>query len=91
MGIHFPIMGSWVFHHFIKYGELSIMTDRTWKKLQFMLLKMAEEDPNQFIGQVYYSGMDSEDINELKYIINVARRATGYETEKDLLLINGIC
>jgi len=67
------------------------MSDRTWKKLQFMLLKMAEEDPNQFIAHIYYSGMDSEDIKELNYIIDVARRSTGYETEKDLLLINGIC
>ncbi len=67
------------------------MTDRTWKKLQYMLLKMAEDEPNQFIAQIYYSGMDKEDIDELSYIIHVARRATGYEKDKDLLLVNEIC
>ena len=67
------------------------MTDRTWKKLQYMLLKMAEEDPNRLIAHVYHSGMDEEDIRELSYIISVARRAPGYKADEDLLQINGIC
>ena len=67
------------------------MTDRTWIKLQYMLLKMAEEDPNKLISQIFRSGMDEEDINELRYIINVARRASGYDAKLDLLLINDIC
>ncbi len=66
------------------------MTDRTWKKLQFILLQMAREDPNALISRIYHSGMDEEDIVELEYIIKVARRAPGYDDSKDLLLINTI-
>ncbi len=67
------------------------MTDRTWKKLQLMLLVMAREDPNALLAHIYHSGMDNEDITDLKYIIEVARRAPGYEKTEDLLLANMIC
>lgn len=67
------------------------MTDRTWKKIQYMLLKMAEEDPNGLIEHLYHSGMDKKDIKDLKYVVNVARRAKGYNPEHDLLKTNAIC
>ncbi len=67
------------------------MTDRTWKKLQFILLNMAREDPNEFIRQIYYSGIDEEDIEELRYLVSIARRAQGYDLEQDLLRLNSIC
>jgi hypothetical protein len=56
-----------------------------------MLLKMAEEDPNRFLDHLYHSGMDEEDIQDLKYMVEIARRAKGYDAEKDMLRIKRIC
>jgi len=67
------------------------MTDRTWKKIQFLLLEMAREDPNSLLSKIYSSGIDNEDIEDLHYIIEVARRAPGYDKEADMLLNEGIC
>ncbi len=67
------------------------MTDRTWRKLRYMLLKMAEEDPNHFLDHLYHSGMDKEDIIDLKYMIDIARRAKGYDESQDQLKLKQIC
>jgi hypothetical protein len=67
------------------------MTDRTWRKIKYMLLKMAEEDPNRFLDHLYHSGMDEEDILDLKYMVEIARRAKGYDADKDMLRIKRIC
>ena len=67
------------------------MTDRTLKKIKYMLLKMAEEDPNHFLDHLYHSGMDQEDILDLKYMIDIARRAKGYDESLDQLKTQGIC
>ncbi|OGT90114.1 MAG: hypothetical protein A2514_11330 [Gammaproteobacteria bacterium RIFOXYD12_FULL_61_37] len=67
------------------------MTDRTWKRLQGMLIVMAREDPNGFLEHLYRSGMEMEDIEDLEYLVKIARRAYGYDAEKDLLRINRVC
>jgi hypothetical protein len=67
------------------------MTDRTWRKIKYMLLKMAEEDPNRFLDHLYHSGMDEEDIQDLKYMVEISRRAKGYDAEKDMLRIKRVC
>ncbi len=66
------------------------MTDRTWKQLQYILIQMANEDPNEFLNYLYRSGMDSEDIQEMAYIVEIARRARGYDAKKDMLRIKRI-
>ncbi|MEJ2612392.1 MAG: hypothetical protein P8179_20600 [Candidatus Thiodiazotropha sp.] len=67
------------------------MTDRTWRKIKYMLLKMTEEDPNRFLDHLYHSGMDEEEILDLKYMVEIARRAKGYDADKDMLRIKRIC
>ena len=59
--------------------------DRYWKKLQTILLAIAKEDPNRFLREVYYSGMEEEEIKELQWLVKIARRAPGYEESLDLL------
>ncbi len=67
------------------------MIDRTLKKLKTMLLKLAEEDPNHFLDHLYPSGMDQEDLFDLQYMIDVARRAKGYDASQDQLKRRQIC
>jgi hypothetical protein len=55
------------------------------KGLKYMALKMAFESPNETINAIYHSGMPEEEIKELQYIINAARRAPGYDPEKDVI------
>lgn len=56
-----------------------------------MLLKMAEENPNHFLDHLYHSGMDQEDLFDLHYMIDVARRAKGYDESQDQLKLKQIC
>ena len=66
------------------------MVDRTWKRLQAMLVKMANEDPNALIQYLYSSGMDNEDMQDLEYLVTIARRARGYNEDADMLRIHNI-
>lgn len=55
------------------------------KGLKYMALKMAFETPNETISAIYHSGMPEDEIKELQYIINAARRSPGYDPEKDII------
>ena len=65
---------------------MNINEAKRQKGLKYMALKMAFESPNETINAIYHSGMPEEEIKELKYIINAARRAPGYDSEKDIIL-----
>ena len=65
--------------------------DRYQKRLQTILFRMAYESPNEFLNYVYHSGMEHEEVRELKYLVDVARRAPGYDPTADPLKIHGIC
>ena len=64
--------------------------DRYWKKVSAILTVMAKEDPNRFICEVYYSGMEGEEIQAIKWLVDIARRAQGYDVNHDQLRICGI-
>ncbi len=64
--------------------------DRYWKKLQAILIGMAKEDPNRFLREVYYSGMSGDDLQEIKWLVEIARRAPGYDESQDMLRISNI-
>lgn len=97
-----PLLEGLIHHYFNPMGMPSLlggvpliykentMTDRTLTKLKYMLLKMADEDPNHFLDHLYHSGMDQEDIHDLKYMIDIARRAKGYDESKDQLKLKQI-
>ncbi|MDX5935440.1 hypothetical protein [Acidithiobacillus thiooxidans] len=65
---------------------MNIIEAKRQKGLKYMALKMALEAPNETLNAIYQSGMPEDEIKDLKYIINAARRAPGYDPEKDLIL-----
>jgi hypothetical protein len=64
--------------------------DRYWKKVQAMLIDMARSDPNATIRRVYESGMTDDEVREIGYIVDMARRAVGYDESQDVLKEKGI-
>ena len=64
--------------------------DRYYKRIQAMLIDMARTDPNNLIRRLYESGMNVEEIRELGYIVDIARRAVGYDETQDVLKKKGI-
>lgn len=65
-----------------------INTDRQYRAI---LSRMAREDPNTFLQRMYEAGLDRSDIEDMKHLINIARRANGYVESKDPLKLNGVC
>lgn len=60
------------------------------KKIRAMLVTMANEDPNEFIRYLYHAGLDHEELEDLTYLLKIARRATGYDVDQDEFLKQGI-
>ena len=69
---------------------MDISEAKRQKGLKYMALKMAFESPNETLNAIYFSGIPDDEIAELRYIINAARRAPGYDPKKDVLLIKGV-
>ena len=65
--------------------------DRDHKRQQAILINLAKEDPNTFLQQVFESGLTRSDLKELEYLINIARRAKGYDSDQDILRKKNIC
>lgn len=64
--------------------------DRDHKRNQAILITMAREDPNVFLSKAYAAGIDADDISDIRYLINIARRAPGYEPDCDPFRTNRI-
>jgi hypothetical protein len=64
--------------------------DREHKRNQAILVTMAREDPNVFLQKAYAAGMASEDLVDIGYLITIARRAPGYDPDRDPFLTNNI-
>ncbi len=60
------------------------------KKIRAMLVTMAKEDPNDFIRRLYHAGLDQDELEDLKYLLKIARRAPGYDEHQDEFLKQGI-
>lgn len=62
--------------------------DRDHKRAQAILITLAREDPNVFLAKAYAAGLDAEDLPDVCYLINIARRAPGYDPDLDSFRIN---
>lgn len=60
------------------------------KKIRAMLVGMATEDPNEFIQRLYHAGLDEDELEDLAYLLKIARRAPGYDKRQDDFLKQGI-
>jgi hypothetical protein len=62
--------------------------DRDHKRAQAILITLAREDPNVFLAKAYTAGLDVEDLPDVRYLINIARRSPGYDPDRDPFRIN---
>lgn len=65
--------------------------DREFATTRGILIAMAKEDPNTFLGCVSNAGLEDDDICGVEYLIAMARRAPGYDVRADMLRIRGVC
>lgn len=65
--------------------------DREFTTTRGILVAMATEDPNTFLGCVSNAGLEDDDIEGLEYLVDMARRAPGYDVRADMLRIRGVC
>ena len=61
--------------------------DHYWKKINAILMGLAKEDPNRLLREIYFSGMSGEELEEMQWLVDIARRAPGYIDKQDLLRI----
>ena len=56
-----------------------------------ILVALATEDPNVFLGHVSDAGLSNDDISQIDYLIAMARRAPGYDAHRDSLRRHRVC
>ena len=67
--------------------------DRDHKKNKALLGAMAKEDPNKLLAALYTGykhKLSLSDLKDLVYLINLARKAQGYQEDRDFLKKEGI-
>ena len=60
------------------------------KKVRALLIRRAHEDPNTFVRELYEAGMAADEKRDLYYLLQIARRARGYDAAQDRFLQQGI-
>lgn len=56
-----------------------------------ILVAFAAEDPNVFLSHVSDAGLSNDDIDQIDYLITLARRAPGYDARLDTLRRHPVC
>ena len=60
------------------------------KKIRALLIRRAHDDPNTFVRELSEAGMSVAEKRDLYYLLQIARRARGYDPAQDRFLDEGI-
>lgn len=59
--------------------------DLDFRKQRSILVGMAKDDPNTFLGHVSNAGLSQRELDALDYLVAAARNARGYDPQMDAL------